>query len=116
MPVPYPVGNSFSSVSKTHDSSGILEPGQDGAGFGRLDSPLTNEQINNILEGSKLNLYVAGTLSYRQPSGVKCRRRFMFHVGGPSFVESIKEFQASKSGYTTWLETPAYNDVNKACR
>jgi hypothetical protein len=92
-----------------------LEPGAEGVGDGQFDLPLTKELAEVVLDGSKLRLYVGGTISYRNAAGPRCKKRFLMNVGGPDFVAALQAYKTQGFSNLVWQYADRYNDVNKEC-
>ena len=115
LPYPFSADHPFPDVAQSHQGVATLEPGAEGVGFGQFDEPLTKELIMAVMDGTKLRLYVATTVSYRLASGLKCKKRLLISTGGPDFVAAAKVYKGKGFGNLMWQYTDRYNDVNKEC-
>jgi hypothetical protein len=115
LPYPFPPEYPFPEVAQKHQGVSTLEPEAEGVGGGQFDLPLTKELAEAVLDGSKLRLYVGGTISYRNASGPRCKKRFLMSVGGPDFVAAAQVYKARGSSDLVWQYADRYNDVSKEC-
>ena len=115
LPYPFPADYPFPEVAQTHKGVSTLEPGAEGVGDGQFDLPLTKELAEVVLDGSKLRLYVGGTISYRNAAGPRCKKRFLMNVGGPDFVAALQAYKTQGFSNLVWQYADRYNDVNKEC-
>jgi hypothetical protein len=114
LPFPLPENYPFPDVAQQHDGMSTLMQGAEGVGKGQFDVPLTPELIQSVIDGTKLRLYLGGTISYRF-GNQRCKKRFLMSVGGPDFVASGMRYVKSGSSNLVWGYNKQYNDVSPEC-
>lgn len=115
-PFPLPENYPMPEKPKVFESSGSLAPGGEIAGFGHTTEPLTAAQVAAIEDGSKMRLYVAGTLSYRLASGQDCDIEFLWETGGADLMVAYRAFESDHKTKPPWWEGDRFNDITPACR
>jgi hypothetical protein len=113
--LPYPYPDNLPLPRAEHqiiESVASIYPHVPSVAYRELDNPISEKQINEILDGSTVRFYVGGIIRYSDIFGAEHCTRFLASAGGARFVEQIITFKKTGNGTLTWNYNQKYNDAD----
>jgi hypothetical protein len=86
---PFPSDQPFLTPTKEHSSKVTLVEGDQVRGFQQLDAPITQAQLDAILDGNKHRVFVGAILSYRNSFGLIYQRRVLASLGDQNSLNTF---------------------------